>query len=163
MFKLGEIKSGKEIGKVPPIGYIWAACAICGEERWVELRKGKPRYAICHHCAMEAVNNNSSGANNPNWKGGEKHHTGGYILVYKPEHLRANCDGYIRRGRLVLEEKLGRPLKLRHVAHHINGIKDDDRPENLGELSILEHELIHANRHKPRDKKGKYLALSKTQ
>ncbi len=35
---LGELKRGKEIGKVGK--FIWLACVDCGKERWVEIKKG---------------------------------------------------------------------------------------------------------------------------
>lgn len=46
---------------------------------------------------------------------------------------------YVKRARLILEEQLGRYLLPGMDVHHRNEIKDDDRPENLEELSRGEH------------------------
>jgi hypothetical protein len=55
----------------------------------------------------------------------------GYVLVYKPEHHLADKRGYIKRARLVLEEKIGRFLTKQEVTHHIDHNRSNDSPENL--------------------------------
>lgn len=66
-----------------------------------------------------------------------------YVFLYKPSHPNARKDGKIKRGRLVMSEHLGRPLKNNEQVHHINGIKSDDRLENLVVLSHKEHSSLH--------------------
>jgi hypothetical protein len=66
-----------------------------------------------------------------NWKGGVIRLFDGRILIYTPSHPFCNKDGYVRQSRLVIEKKIGRFLKPEEVVHHINGIRDDDRLENL--------------------------------
>jgi hypothetical protein len=65
------------------------------------------------------------------WKGGRVKDKFGYIQIWKPEHPNAKIAGYIHEHRLVMSESLGRPLESWEYVHHKNGIKDDNRLENL--------------------------------
>lgn len=65
------------------------------------------------------------------WKGGRIKDSDGYIQVWMPDHPNARLAGYIHEHRLVMSEHLGRPLEGYESVHHKNGIKDDNRIENL--------------------------------
>lgn len=55
----------------------------------------------------------------------------GYRLVYLPDHPNATARGYIMEHIVVMTETLGRPLLPGENVHHRNGVKTDNRPENL--------------------------------
>jgi hypothetical protein len=82
-----------------------------------------------------------TGANASNWKGGRRI-IQGYIYLYIPEHPAAQ-RGVVQEHRLVMEENLGRYLKSDEVVHHLNGIKDDNRIENLQLVKRGEHVSNH--------------------
>jgi hypothetical protein len=71
------------------------------------------------------------GSQNAAWVGGKTIDKDGYVLLYMPDHPHANHAGYIREHRFVMEQVLGRLLNRTEVVHHLNGLKSDNRPENL--------------------------------
>lgn len=64
------------------------------------------------------------------WKGGH-HKQHGYVMIYKPSHPFSDHRGYVREHRIIVEGKIGRFLKPKEHCHHINKIRDDNRPKNL--------------------------------
>lgn len=81
------------------------------------------------------------------WKTRERkqlvRHPSGYLWRYAPDHPHASGQAggqkvYVLDHRHVMEQHLGRLLDPRERVHHRNGVRDDNRIENL-ELWTLDH------------------------
>lgn len=76
---------------------------------------------------------------NSSWKGGTYKTKAGYVYVYlPPSHpfismakRKTKGGGHVLEHRLVIARAIGRPLRPTERVHHKNGIKDDNRLENL--------------------------------
>ena len=53
------------------------------------------------------------------------------MLAWAPGHPRSGKGNYVFEHILVMEQVLGRYLLPEESVHHRNGIRDDNRPENL--------------------------------
>jgi len=92
-----------------------------------------------------------NGSTHPNWVGGKTNHSGGYInvrLSILPESKQSffepmfSNNGACLEHRLVVALYLNRALSSKESVHHINGIKKDNRLENLYLFkSESEHQL----------------------
>lgn len=72
----------------------------------------------------------------------------GYKQVYAPNSSEARENGYAPKHRLVMSEKLGRPLGYDEIVHHKNGNKRDNRASNLRLVTRSEHHKIHHSKRK---------------
>lgn len=79
----------------------------------------------------------------------------GYIQIYYPRHPDASASGFILEHRLIASEALGRRLTKSEHVHHINGIKDDNRPENLQVMSAGAHQNITIREKHRRDREAR--------
>jgi hypothetical protein len=78
----------------------------------------------------------------PHWKGG-RFKQGRYVMIYAPDHYRARPGTpYAPEHLVVWERTHGKRLPDGWQIHHLNGITDDNRPENLIALPSRQHILI---------------------
>ncbi len=117
-------------------------CPECGQAR---ARTTPPRYPeqVCRACKGKAHSARMEGDNNPAWKGGRWIDPDGYVRKLAKGHHRADHKDYVYEHILVAEAAFGAPVTRKHHVHHINGIKCDNRPENLEVLLAADHHRQH--------------------
>ena len=103
-------------------------CRDCGKS----IRYSKSGYCLqCRYNHPEY---------NPGWKGGKTRDRKGHVLL-KVTRRTQGYKGYISEHRLIWEQTHGN-LPPGYIIHHLNGIPDDNRLENLCALSLKNHNAI---------------------
>jgi hypothetical protein len=123
-----------------------AALGLCKNCYQKKLRSEKSRLCAFLGCTQRTKSHDFCGAHRMTLTRSIPkviHGQYGYNYVYAPEHPRKH-NGRVHEEVLIVEKSIGRFLNSHEVVHHINGIKNDNRLENLQLCTKREHCSIHA-------------------
>jgi len=107
-------------------------CASCGT-------LFRPKKSTSKYCSRKCLWSKNGGRNKKKitWWKNQKGYIEGRIWINDKIQVQ------VKQHRWVMEGYLGRPLLATEDVHHINEIKDDNRPENLEIISHGEHTARH--------------------
>lgn len=111
-------------------------CAHCGKSFTTNTGQLKHRAVI--YCSVPCCAAHRTGKRTTRFNGGRWIGSGGYV-----EFRLADGRTRVKEHRYVMEQHLGRSLNPEECVHHINGIKTDNRIENLELISFQEHAKRH--------------------
>lgn len=114
------------------------SASLKGRYKGISLNTGRTHF-------KKGVPNNV-GSSNPMWRGGRWQNKEGYVLVKLPDNPMANSAGYVHEHRLVMSLHIGRILTANEIVHHKNGIKNDNRIENLELTTQSIHTKMHCDK-----------------
>lgn len=124
--------------------YIESICVHCGESYKTRSDDYKRKYEtnnqkkLCPACSSLNFNGYIE--------------TKGYVVKYWRtypkeywELLKKMCksNGQIKDHRAIMAMYLNRPLSENEIVHHKNGVKTDNRVENLEIIAASEHQVFH--------------------
>ena len=145
---VGTTKKGRELDRRPRgHDFVWVKCPVCGYERWV-ARYYLVSQEVAGRCrSCDAVNPITG--HGWAWKGGSYNRPDGYVNVRlekeSPFYAMTDMHGQVLEHRLVMARYIGRCVEPYEVVHHENGIKDDNRIENLELLPGITYHLVDVN------------------
>jgi hypothetical protein len=156
---IGEMRKAKDAGYPGWGRYLWHACERCGTPRWVQYNQTLyGRHKVCKPCSNILRSEKQRGEASYNWRGGKHVDSHGYlhVMVDRKDSMRkmANKSGYVLEHRIVMAKHLGRCLEPSEIIHHKNGIKNDNRIENLELTSLGNHALEHSKGYESGFRKG---------
>jgi len=130
-------------------------CKSCKNSYMRQFNRTHKYKKVCENCGKKFLGSKkitrfcsgtcqNTGRFNPTWKGGIKRDKG-YVYLLVKNHPRASA-GYVSEHRLVMEKKLGRYLKPNELVYHKNGVKSDNRIENLEIIQVIKHPDFHTGK-----------------
>ena len=163
--------------------YYNMTCPMCGKK--FHLKPYSVKRSDTHYCSkscfyksksetFSGINNHQYGLKgnlNPTWSGGRTKKHGYWHIQVHGHPFGVGRESYVLEHRLVAEKYLlneqnsvvidgVKYLSPEYIVHHVNGIKTDNRPENLYVMKLGEHSRMHnkENDHnRNRDKLGRYI------
>lgn len=107
--------------------YVKKTCVVCLQDMLQDKTNAKNnKYSVCGKVCFSSLIRKPDGFSKPKRTGSDSH-----VLVKNTSHPHASKTGYVPEHRLVIEAQVGRILDPSEQVHHINLIKNDNRPENL--------------------------------
>lgn len=113
-------------------------CSMCGAERLVRYHKNKvpTRCKSCNGKYIKLHRKQLTGKNHHRWKGGRRINRQGYVIVVIEEKnpfisMATKKGRVILEHRLIMAEKLNRPLISSEIVHHIDGDRKNNDSNNL--------------------------------
>lgn len=128
-------------------------CFICNKSFRIKTSEIGVRVTCSMKCSakhrkiyMKGEGNHQHGLKgnlNASWKDGKRISNYGYVLIYVGKENGRGSDDYALEHRVLMERHIGRKLLRQEIVHHKNGIKTDNRIENLEIMSLSEHTSKH--------------------
>lgn len=128
---LTVLGSGRSVKTAFGTRKYWSCRCDCGKSCEVvsnALITGKTRSC---GCLRVILHKKRCGAKHPGWKGGRHIDNNGYVRVLYYPNPGLKASGYVKEHVLVMQQHIGRKLVRGETVHHKNGLKTDNRLENL--------------------------------
>ncbi len=142
---IGDIRYGRDLGKRNTGLFQFVTCTYCGKEHWTNyyLKRHCVGTYRCYGTCCQKGKRQIHGAQSKLWRGGRHYTPEGYINLsifendpfYSMGTSGVGQTHHILEHRYVMAKYLGRCLTKNECVHHKNGIRDDNRIENL-ELTL---------------------------